>query len=99
MSSKKIGDLIRMLFVEYHVFATAFAVVLAENFQNILVALVDNLIYPLIYRLTKWKPQDDMQTFVAYKPILSTLIRFGIVLLLVYIMYKYREKLVDSFIE
>lgn len=97
--AKKIGDLVRILFLEYHVFSTAFAVVLAENFQQILVALIDNLIYPLIYQTTKWKPQDDMQTFVAYKPIMNTLLRFSLVLLLVYVMYKYREKLVATIIE
>lgn len=97
--SKKVGDLVRMLFLEYHVFTTAFAVVLAENVQNILVALVDNLIYPIIYKATNWKPQDDMQTFIAYKPIVNMLLRFGIVLILVYVMYKYREQLVDTLLE
>ena len=95
-SKRKLGDLVRLLFVEYQVFTTAFAVVLAGSVKKIIESLIDNLIYPLFQRNTGWVIDPEVGNEIKVKQIIDQLIRFGITLVVVYIAYKYREKIIES---
>lgn len=92
----KIGDLLRILFVEYQVFTTAFAVVLAGSVKSIIEALINYLIYPLFQRNTGWIIDEKIGNKVNIKKIIDQIIRFVITLSLVYIAYKYREQVLSS---
>ena len=96
MSSEKVGDLLRMVFVEYQIFTTAFAVILAGSMKKILISLVDYLIYPLIQNFTGFTIDESVGKKVRFKPILDKIIRFTVSLLVIYIAYKYRETVMES---
>lgn len=84
------------LFNEYGVFTTAFAYILAGNFQAVLTSIIDNLLYPLIYQGTGWLPDDDMKTELYYKGVINSILRFSLTVAVVYVAYIYRESIVGA---
>lgn len=91
-----VNEFRKTLLDDYMIFSSAFAFILAGNFQNILSNIIDNVMYPLVYQLTGWKPEDDMKLTVHAKEVINSVLRFALTISVVYLAYIYRGYIVAS---